>query len=152
MSLSASHLLFPVPHSQIKTGFTTAHAVDVPSIHQVHLSDSALGVHKVSSGTTHTLVRPPVPPSTDSDEHTWDALFPAGSVNPGNKSAPPGGFGFYVHGPPEFARALREEAPREVLMSYAVMFEDGWEWRKGGKLPGICKRPSLAACLPLSVV
>ncbi|OBZ65906.1 hypothetical protein A0H81_14112 [Grifola frondosa] len=91
-----------------------------PDIARIPLNDTALGVHKVSSGTTHPV-----------------ATFPQGSINPGNKHAPAGGLGFYLHGPNGFAKHLKDHVPKEVLMSYDVMFEEGWDWRKGGKLPGI---------------
>jgi len=65
----------------------------------------------------------------------WEALYPQGSINPGG--AIKGGFGLYLAGPDAFARALNEHA-REVVIGYEVYFEIGFEWAKGGKLPGIC--------------
>jgi hypothetical protein len=40
---------------------------------------------------------------------------------------------------PEFARRLAQEEVNEAVMSYRVMFEEGFDFVKGGKLPGICK-------------
>src|SRR6266850_1546738 len=48
-----------------------------------------------------------------------------------------GGFGLYLAGPKAFASALSEHA-REVVIGYEVFFEAGFEWAKGGKLPGLC--------------
>ena len=65
----------------------------------------------------------------------WEALYPQGSVNPGG--AIKGGFGLYLAGPKAFANALKEHA-REVVIGYEVFFETGFQWAKGGKLPGVC--------------
>ena len=138
--------LFAVAPSLVSTGFTTCPAQSLPPvITLVKLADSELGVHRVTSNTTHTLVVPPVPvPGGDASTPAWEALFPQGSINPGNKTAPHGGFGFYVRGPAAFAQALKQlgdepGAPAEVVLNYDVLFEEGFEWVKGGKLPGICE-------------
>ena len=47
------------------------------------------------------------------------------------------GFSFYSGGSNEFRDAVRAGA-NEVMVSYSVMFQDGWQWVKGGKLPGGC--------------
>jgi len=138
--MSISDPLFPVHNSRIVLGFTTRPLINIPSVNRVALADDALGVHKVSSATAHAIVRPPVPPADGSGELAWEALFRAGSINPGNKLAPHGGFSFYAHGPAEFSQKLRSEKPKEVIMSYKVMFENGFQWAKGGKLPGICEQ------------
>ncbi|TCD66231.1 hypothetical protein EIP91_001634 [Steccherinum ochraceum] len=135
------HPLFPLPSHLISSGFTTSPtaAADILNVALVPLLDSALGVHKVTSNTTHNVVSPP--PSTKPDasdpSEAWEAFFPEGSINPGNKEAPRGGFGFYLRGPPQFSQSLKSTLPQEVIMSYVVMFEEGWMWQKGGKLPGI---------------
>ncbi|CAL1711898.1 unnamed protein product [Somion occarium] len=129
--------LFPVPAASIETGFTTSACAAKYSsqVTLVDLSDAPLGVHRVNSNLTHELV---TPPSADEDHiHAWEAKFPEGSINPGNKHAPLGGFGFHLTGPTGFKRALSELSSSHVLMSYELMFEPGWEWKKGGKLPGI---------------
>jgi hypothetical protein len=132
--------LFPLPPPRILTGFTTNHVTSIPNVVHVALEDRALGVHKVWSKTAHNVVTPPR--STDPRQlprpFAWQAEFPAGCINPGNKTAPAGGLGFYVHGPKAFHDRLKNEKPAEVIMSYEVMFEDGWESQLGGKLPGIC--------------
>ncbi|KAH8088974.1 hypothetical protein BXZ70DRAFT_899301 [Cristinia sonorae] len=132
--------LFPVPASLVLSGFTTspAAASTLPLLALVPLTDPTLGVHKVTSHTTHHVVAPPPPVHSDPQHdpiEAWEAVFPQGSINPGNKDAPRGGFGFYLRGPKDFAQELRSAS--EVLLSYAVMFQDGWMWKKGGKLPGI---------------
>lgn len=133
-----SHLF---PSATFSLAFTTADLTDAGNeqqISQVELSDPALGVHKTSSRHPHNVVIPP-PPSTSSSipppQNAWEAVYPKGSINP--SGAIFGGFGFYLSGPPDFAKRL--ESANEVVMSYRVMFEDGWEWVKGGKIPGICE-------------
>lgn len=140
--------LFPVPPSHIVAGFTTSPLITLHNVVHVALADAALGVHKVSGQTTHRVVTLPGARSDeqrdkDEDRQAWEACFPAGSINPGNKHAPAGGFGFYLRGPPAFHDMLRrtDADGTEVLMSYEVLFEAGWDWRKGGKLPGICASP-----------
>ncbi|KAI0073586.1 hypothetical protein K474DRAFT_1666433 [Panus rudis PR-1116 ss-1] len=127
--------LLPVPSSAIDCGFSTVLSLthDIPQVSYVPFDDHALGVHKVTSRTTHNVVKPPI--SDEQHTEAWEAIFHKGSINPGNKEAPPGGFGFYLRGPDEFSGKLRESD--EVLFSYEVLFEPGWIWQKGGKLPGI---------------
>ena len=126
-------------------GFTTCKHIQHPKIQLFKLDDHQLGVHKVSSRTTHNVVQPPLanamlanlesPPSPPSPETAWEAFYPEGSINP--SADIPGGFSFYLSGPQEFAARL--ETASEVVMSYRMMLQDGWEWKKGGKLPGVCK-------------
>lgn len=132
--------LFPVSAASILSGFTTSPAAAsiIPQLSLVSLSDAALGVHKVTSQTTHSVVAPPLSDPNERITQAWEAFFPAGSINPGNKEAPRGGFGFYLRGPKPFAEKLQKDCPQEIIMSYAIMFEEGWQWQKGGKLPGIC--------------
>ncbi|KAH9856817.1 hypothetical protein C2E23DRAFT_749919 [Lenzites betulinus] len=130
--------LFSVPESRILLGFTTSTLVTSPLVSVVALSDKSLGVHKVSSKTTHNLVRPPVPVNNDPAQTAWEAVYAEGSTNPGNKTAPPGGLGFYLRGPPDFVSALADPPINtEVVLGYDVLLEDGFDFVKGGKLPGI---------------
>ena len=130
-----------LPSVAFSSAFTTAslpHNEHDPRISEVKLSDSSLGVHKTNPRHPHHVVNPP-PPSTSCSilppQEAWEAFYPKGSINP--SGAIFGGFGFYLSGPPEFATGL--ESANEVVMSYRVMFEDEWEWVKGGKIPGICE-------------
>lgn len=140
-SFDISHL---IPTPEFLYGFSTCTSIGShSSIQLVALDDLQLGVHKVSSSTTHNTVQPPAPEFESPDQKTptlaWEALYPAGSVNP---SGPiPGGFGFYLSGPSVFAQRL--ESATEAIFSYRMMLQDGWEWVKGGKLPGLCKSLSL---------
>jgi len=136
--------LIPVPKFEL--GFTTCEAIasSLPQLARVELADKALGVHKVSSRTSHNVVCPAPPGNaalTLADElanpipsAAWEAFYPISSCNP--SSSLPGGFGFYLAGPPDFAKRL--ETAKEAVFSYRMMLDDDWEWVKGGKLPGIC--------------
>ena len=147
MNMTTAADLFQVPASRVLLGFTTSNLVASPNISVVPLSDKALGVHKVTHSTTHNLVQPPVPVNDDPSQLAWEAVFSEGSINPGNKTAPPGGFGFYLRGPPAFAEALGDPAINgEVVMGYDVLFEEGFHFQKGGKLPGICRSSSFLCC------
>ncbi|KAG5635595.1 hypothetical protein H0H81_010666 [Sphagnurus paluster] len=131
-----SHLL---PVSQIKHGFTASDDLKHDLIENVALTDNALGVYKVSSRTTHHIVKPPKShepfDKTKDPVQAWEAFYPKGSINP--SGAIPGGFSFYLSGPKEFAEKLAHGA-KEVVFGYRMMLEPGWEWVKGGKLPGVC--------------
>ena len=128
--------LFPV--SAYQSGFTTNVNVKKENVVHVDLSDSSLGVHKASSRTTHKVVTPPtsdVPDDFPTPTLAWEALYPKGSINPG--SSFPSGFSFYLSGPEWFQKKAGNA--KEVMWSYRLMFEKGWIWAKGGKLPGPCK-------------
>lgn len=73
------------------------------------------------------------------------AYFPKGSINPGNKDAPTGGLSFYSNGP-ERGRSVTKgqgkwegdlNGAKEVSFAYSVWFEHGFEFNKGGKMPGV---------------
>lgn len=58
-----------------------------------------------------------------------EALLPEGSVNPGNPDAPEGGVGLRLRLPgPGFV---------EGCLVYELRFEDGFDFGRGGKLPGL---------------
>ncbi|KAJ7160157.1 polysaccharide lyase family 14 protein [Mycena filopes] len=133
--MELSHL---IPVHSFRSGFTACPSLVLPKIQRVALKDADLGVHKVNPRTNHTLVPPPPTEDSDSEWPTpssaWEALYPEGSINP---SAPiPGGFGFYLSGPSEFASKLHSGATH-VILSYRMTLQSDWEWVKGGKLPGI---------------
>jgi hypothetical protein len=135
MTVNYSSHLFPV---EFCTGFTTS-SVSLPNLVHLALDDNKLGVHKQNARISHSVVVPPAPisfkPSLPPPPFAWEASYPKGSINP---SAPiPGGFGFYLSGPQYFADGVLHAS--EVVFSYRVMLEQGWDWVRGGKLPGICE-------------
>lgn len=129
---SSQDWLFPPSHSYM-AGWTTSAYVNLPHVARVDLMDKPLGVHKVSSRMMHPVVS--APNATSSRQQAWEAFYPHGSINPAG--AIPGGFGFYMSGPQEFKERL--QTATEVIIGYSVLFEEGWDWAKGGKLPGACK-------------
>jgi len=131
---SMDRFLFPT-EKPLRNAWTTCSDVDGPGIEILPLDDHKLQVHKVTASTSHPLVSPPGGIGPASPDAAWEAFYPKGSINP--KNAIPGGFGFYLSGPPEFQAGLR--TANEVLFSYSVMFDKEWDFVKGGKLPGICK-------------
>ncbi|KAJ7868274.1 polysaccharide lyase family 14 protein, partial [Mycena leptocephala] len=80
-----------------QSGFTACPSLMLPEI------------QPVTSRTNHPLVVPPAPAASDADwpapSLAWEAFYPKGSINP---SAPiPGGFGFYLSGPPAYRMMLQ---------------------------------------------
>ncbi|KIJ56678.1 polysaccharide lyase family 14 protein [Sphaerobolus stellatus SS14] len=99
------------------------------TITHVFLDDTDLGVHHVSHGTTHELRT-----LSDGVTRAWKAFYRKGSYKPSAEIK--GGFGFYLKGPKgEWSSKL--DRATEVVFSYAVLFEEGFDFNKGGKLPGI---------------
>jgi len=117
--------LFPIP---VLAGFTTSPAVTPKNVQTLQLDDKVLGVIKVSSGTSHDVVT--APGSAPKGTQAYEAIYPPGSYHP--DALPRGGFGFYLNGPAGFDFT----SANELLFSYAVMFQQGFEFNMGGKLPG----------------
>jgi hypothetical protein len=61
------------------------------------------------------------------------AHYPAGSYNFQHK--PLGGFSFYAPGPDHVDLTTAKEA----TFGYSVYFPKGFDFVKGGKLPGLCE-------------
>ena len=132
--------LFPKEFTYAEA-WTTSAFVDLPYVKFEALDDNTLGMHGVTPRTSHPVV--PAPGFSSIYEHdkkvqkAWEALYPKGSINPQGSIA--GGFGFYLSGPPKFKQMLQSGDVREVLFSYSVLFEQDFDWVKGGKLPGACE-------------
>lgn len=60
------------------------------------------------------------------------AHYPKGSFKPSAK--PQGGVSFYAPGP----ASVDLTTAKEATLSYSVFFPEGFEFVKGGKLPGLC--------------
>lgn len=119
-------------------------------VKRVPLSDKDLDVEKNTSGVTHDVVDADGAPS---GTRAWEAVYPkgaltlrhmrvllaearpvlAGSYNP--SGTPRGGFGFYFGGPAgfDFTKA------NELLFSYAVKFEAGFDWKYALPLSDLCR-------------
>jgi hypothetical protein len=61
-----------------------------------------------------------------------EGFYPNGSYT--FTHTPRGGFSFYAPGPEE----VDLTTAREATFAYTVLFPEGYEWVKGGKLPGFC--------------
>lgn len=92
------------------------------------LSDATLQPFKVASGVTHTYL-------PFAGKSAMQAVFPNGSYTFSHE--PRGGISFYAPG----AAALDLTTAKEATFGYSVYFQDGFEWNKGGKLPGFCECP-----------
>jgi len=66
------------------------------------------------------------------DVVSLEGFYPNGSYTFGH--TPRGGFSFYAPGPEE----VDLTTAREATFAYTVLFPEGYEWVKGGKLPGFC--------------
>lgn len=109
--------LFPVDGAKDK--WTTAEGSD-----SVELSDSTL--HIVSgSGPKYTYVE-------FEGKKALKAHYPKGSYRPGAPDAPKGGISFYATGP----SSVDLTTAKEATFGYSIYFPEGFEWVKGGKLPG----------------
>ena len=67
-----------------------------------------------------------------------EVRYPRGSINPGNRSAPDGGLGFWDR--------LFIGDRLAGCLSYEVQFERGFRFAKGGKLPGLWGGGAVGGC------
>ncbi|KAH9914517.1 uncharacterized protein BXZ73DRAFT_81656 [Epithele typhae] len=65
---------------------------------------------------------------------SMEAVYPKGSFKP--SASPRGGITFYAPGP----ASVDLTTAKEATLSYTVLFEEGFDFNKGGKLPGLCGR------------
>lgn len=112
--------LFPVSHSD---AWSTS--PDVPDA--LPLSDSTFRPQKEINDLTHSYVAAP------DGKLSMQAIYPAGSYN--FQHEPRGGFSFYAPGPEQYDLTTAKEA----TFAYSVYFPEGFDFNKGGKLPGLCK-------------
>ncbi|KAF7319461.1 hypothetical protein HMN09_00284700 [Mycena chlorophos] len=119
--LPTTHDLFPTSQPLLESWTTRA---GLPGA--LPLSDATFKPFGLRSGT------PGHPYTTTPDGRlAMQATYPKGSFHP--SALPRGGFGFYAPGPD----ALDITTAKEALFSYAVLFPEGFDFVKGGKLPGL---------------
>jgi len=111
--------LFPV--QPVISSWTTSQASD----HALPLSDDTLHPFKVAHGVTHNYTNAP------DGVYSMKAHYPAGSYN--FEGTPRGGFSFYAPGPD----SLDMTTAKEITYGYTVLFPQGFNFVKGGKLPGL---------------
>lgn len=80
---------------------------------------------------THILSK--LPFTFSSAEFALKAYYPKGSYT--LTCEPNGKISFYASGPVNVDLAIA----KEVTFGYSVYVDEGLEWQKGGKLPGLCK-------------
>lgn len=115
---NALHLIWPVSVAAAKSSWSTA--VDVDD--SVKLSDKALNILSGAS-TSHAYDTAP------DGSSALRAHYPKGSIDPGSDNI--GGFGMYALTGIDLSKGT------EVLMSYKAYFQDGFQFNKGGKMPGL---------------
>ncbi len=71
--------------------------------------------------------------------HGIRVAYPQGSIDPGNDTAPRGGAGLMLHQGPGAHRGC---------LSYKVRFADGFQFARGGKLPGLFGGEAPRGCTP----
>ena len=91
------------------------------------ISDTTFRPTKGNKALTHDTVTSPEPNSRPA----MLAIFPKGCHS---HSQTKGGFSFYAPGP----QSVDLTTAKEVTFGYSVMFEHGFQFNKGGKLPGLC--------------
>lgn len=87
------------------------------------LDDNTLRPHNVAEGVKHTYVN-------YDGKLSLKSHYPAGSWSP--HGSPKGGISFYAPGPANVDLTTASEA----IFSYSVLFPTGFDFVKGGKLPG----------------
>ncbi|TFY65372.1 hypothetical protein EVG20_g5628 [Dentipellis fragilis] len=95
----------------------------------VSLSDATFRPTKMIKSLSHTYMKSP---GSDS-KLAMQAKYPEGSYTYDHD--PAGGLSFYAPGP----SSVDLSSAKEVTLGYAVMFDEDFEWNKGGKLPGLCE-------------
>jgi hypothetical protein len=95
------------------------------------ISDTTFRPTKGNKALTHDTVTSPEPNSRPA----MLAIFPKGCHS---HSQTKGGFSFYAPGP----QSVDLTTAKEVTFGYSVMFEHGFQFNKGGKLPGLCESSS----------
>jgi hypothetical protein len=107
--------LFPV--QPIISSWTTSTAFP----DTLPLSDDTLKPFKFIKALSHNHTTAP------DGVYSMKAHYPAGK--------PQGGFSFYTPGPD----LLDLTTTKEVTYAYSVLFQAGFDWVQGGRIPGLCK-------------
>ena len=121
----ATSVLFPVSNASSSSWSVSKH---ISGSKAVPFSDATFRPTNEIKGLTHDVVKAPdgVP--------SIQSKYPKGSFKP--SATPRGGISFYAPGPEDVDLTTAAEA----TLSYSVLFEDGFDFVKGGKLPGLCEQ------------
>lgn len=74
----------------------------------------------------------PIYAAAPDGRQSFKAHYPQGSYKP--SAEPRGGFSFYAPGP----ASVDLSTAKEAVFGYSILFPEGFEWNRGGKLPGLC--------------
>lgn len=118
-------LLAVLPPSGIRVGWTLA-GHDSADVKSLVLSDDLFDITKEIKDLPHDVV------SVDGKKAIHGHME-KGAV--ALNDSPRGGFSFYTPGPKDTKLDLTKA--REVSFGYSVKFSKGYDWNKGGKLPGL---------------
>ena len=118
-SAPSSKTLFPVSSND-------SWSVSSQVQHALPFDDATLRPTKEAHDFSHPYVNAP------DGVYSIKAFYPKGSYNP--SGTPRGGLSFYAPGPVSVDLTTAKEA----TLSYSVLFEDGFDFVMGGKLPGLC--------------
>jgi hypothetical protein len=122
MNPSSTNAVFPLGRG-LRSWTTLQSASDA-----LPISDATFRPIRVSKALTHDTVTSPEPNSRPA----MLAIFPKGCHS---QSQTKGGFSFYAPGP----QSVDLTTAKEVTFGYSVMFEHGFQFNRGGKLPGLCE-------------
>ena len=119
--------LFPV--SPQLSYWTTSTSISGAS--PLPLADSTFRPHNQITALAHPYVDAP------DGELSMQAFFPAGSYN--FQNSPQGGFSFYAPGP----ASVDLTTAKEATFGFTTYFPSGFDFVKGGKIPGLCTLPHI---------
>jgi hypothetical protein len=117
---TAYSALFPVQN--IVKSWSTANIVP----NALPLADATFHPTDLLSGLSNTYTSAP------DGKQSLRARYPEGSYT--FEHSPLGGFSFYAPGP----NSIDLTTAKEATLAYSVLFQDGFEFNLGGKLPGLC--------------
>ncbi|KZV85428.1 hypothetical protein EXIGLDRAFT_623077 [Exidia glandulosa HHB12029] len=120
--------MFPLPVTSAWSTLPAAPGVN--GVDLVKLDNTVLGVTKILHDLDFSVVT--APGSAPNGTSAWLATYPKGSYNPTGE--PRGGIGFYFPGPA--GHDWSDASTTQIMFSYAVYFPTGFQFVKGGKLPG----------------
>ena len=119
---SSTNAIFPLGRG-LRSWTTLRSASDA-----LPISDTTFRPTKGNKAHAHDTVTSPEPNSRP-------AMLAVFSKGCHSHSQTKGGFSFYAPGP----QSVDLTTAKEVTFGYSVMFERGFQFNKGGKLPGLCE-------------
>jgi len=132
-SSSSSKLtsLFPISSSLLSSNTltSTSKSWSVSSLvsNALPLSDDTLRPTEIEKSLSHDYVTAP------DGKKSMQIIYPKGTAALSGADTPAGGVSFYAPGPSD----VDLSNAKEVTFGYSVLFEDGFDFNMGGKLPGV---------------